>query len=68
VQRAGIYHVKVRWSPYWRASEGCVSRMPDGSLAVNASHRGFLTLAVSVGVRSALGTLTGLAPKSECTK
>jgi hypothetical protein len=68
VQRAGVYHVKVRWSPYWRASEGCVSRMPDGSLAVRAVHRGFVTLAVSVGVRSALGTLTGLAPSHECTR
>jgi hypothetical protein len=42
--------------------------MPDGSLAVRAVHRGFVTLAVSVGVRSALGTLTGLAPSHECTR
>jgi hypothetical protein len=67
VQRAGAYHVKVRWSPYWRASEGCVSRATDGSVILQTRHAGFVTLAVSVGVRSGLETLTGLAPKSDCT-
>lgn len=68
VQRAGDYHVKVRWSPYWNASEGCVSRAADGDVSLSTPHAGFVTLAVSVGVRTGLETLTGLSPKTDCTR
>ena len=30
VSQPGRYHVKVRWSPYWHTSQGCVWRGPTG--------------------------------------
>ncbi|HZT91707.1 MAG TPA: hypothetical protein VFA05_06700 [Gaiellaceae bacterium] len=67
VQRPGVYDVKVRWSPYWRASEGCVARASGGNVVMRTFHSGFVTLSFDVGVRSGLETLTGLAPTRACT-
>jgi hypothetical protein len=35
--RVGTYRVAVRWSPYWHASTGCLTRTPDGLLRVQTS-------------------------------
>ncbi len=32
VSRGGTYRIAVRWSPYWRASDGCLGRGADGML------------------------------------
>jgi hypothetical protein len=68
VDAPGRYRVKVRWSPYWRSSEGCVWRGPDGTLRLRAPHAGLVDLRVSVGVERGLETLTGLAPKRVCSR
>ena len=44
VDSPGRYEVRVRWSPYWRASTGCVWRGPDGMLRLLAPHAGLVDL------------------------
>jgi hypothetical protein len=64
----GRYRVKVRWSPYWHVSEGCLWRGPDGTLRLLVRHAGLVDLRVSVGVERGLETLTGLTPRRVCTR
>jgi len=68
VSKPGRYHVKVRWSPYWSASQGCASRAKDGTLAFEATHPGLVQLKVKVNVSRSLETLTGLGPGRVCAK
>jgi hypothetical protein len=67
VDAPGRYAVRVRWSPYWRSSSGCIWRGPDGTLRLRAPHAGLVSLSVSVGLVRGLETLTGLAPRRACT-
>ena len=66
VDEPGRYKVRVRWSPYWRASSGCVWRGSDGMLRLRAPRAGLVDLRVSVNVTRGLETLTGLAPRRVC--
>ena len=54
----GRYRVAVRYSPYWRASRGCVSRTRDGAIALSTSEAGRVKLTVDVGLHRMLETLT----------
>jgi hypothetical protein len=63
----GRYKVRVRWSPYWRASAGCVWRGPDGMLRLQAPRAGLVDLRIAVNVTRGLETLTGLTPKRVCS-
>ncbi|HEX4527258.1 MAG TPA: hypothetical protein VH108_11030 [Gaiellaceae bacterium] len=67
VDAKGRYKVRVRWSPYWRASSGCVWRGPDGMLRLLAARPGLVDLSVSVDVKRGLETLTGLTPRRVCS-
>jgi hypothetical protein len=53
----GRYRVAVRYSPYWRASRGCVSRATDGAIALSAYRAGRSTLTLDVGLHRMLATL-----------
>jgi hypothetical protein len=66
VDSPGRYKVRVRWSPYWRASSGCVWRGPDGMMRLLAPRAGLVDLRVSVNVTRGLETLTGLTPQRTC--
>jgi hypothetical protein len=68
VDGPGRYEVRVRWSPYWQASTGCVWRGPDGMLRLLAPRAGLVDLRVSVGVTRGLETLTGLVPRRVCAQ
>jgi hypothetical protein len=68
VSEQGRYRVKVRWSPYWHASQGCVWRGADGTLRLQAARPGLVELGVSVNVSRGLQTLTGLSPRRVCAK
>ncbi len=68
VDGPGRYEVRVRWSPYWRASTGCVWQGPDGMLRLLAPRAGLVDLRVSVNVTRGLETLTGLTPRRVCAK
>ena len=61
----GTYRIAVRWSPYWRASQGCLWRGRDGMLRLTTLHSELARLSFVVSADSALETLTG-APES-CT-
>ena len=68
VDAPGRYMVRVRWSPYWRASTGCVWRGPDGMMRLHAAHAGLVDLRISVNVKRGLETLAGQDPKRICSK
>jgi hypothetical protein len=65
VRRRGTYRVAVRWSPYWRASRGCLSQGKDGMLRLTALRPGIVRLSFVVSADSALDTLTGAAQGCE---
>jgi hypothetical protein len=58
VSAPGRYRVAVRYSPYWRASRGCVNRTSDGAIALYASGPGRVRLTLDVGLHKMLATLT----------
>ncbi|MBA3843214.1 MAG: hypothetical protein H0X39_11495 [Actinobacteria bacterium] len=66
VSKPGRYRVKVRWSPYWQTSQGCVWRGTDGGLRVQAYQPGLIDLHLSVSVSSGLQALAGRSPQRVC--
>ena len=68
VSQPGRYHVKVRWSPYWHTSQGCVSRGKDGTVMLDATQAGLIDLHVNVNVSRGLETLAGLGSQRVCAK
>ena len=67
VSQPGRYRVKVRWSPYWQTSQGCVWRGPDGTVrARGAAARACRPAASNVNVSRGLETLTGSLRGASC--
>ena len=62
----GTYQVKVRWSPYWRASSGCVSKTRDGLTRLTVRHAGLVELGFRLSVGRGLRTLAGLSTQQRC--
>jgi hypothetical protein len=67
VDAPGTYRVKVRWSPYWRASSGCVSKTRDGMTRLAVRHAGLVELRFRLSVGRSLQTLAGLSPHRRCS-
>jgi hypothetical protein len=65
VHRAGTYRIAVRYSPYWRASHGCLSKGTDGMLRLVTHRPQTVGLVFQVDAGRALGTLAGQTP--DCT-
>ena len=63
--RPGKYHIAVRWSPYWHASNGCLTRSSDGSIALLATRAGTEVLSFRVDLERSFDVLVGDAP-SHC--
>jgi len=63
----GQYRVRVRWSPYWRTSMGCVSKTKDGLTNVTTTRPGLVELSFGLNVRRGLQALTGFAPAKRCS-
>ena len=53
----GRYRIAVRYSPYWRASRGCVSDSADGAIALTVYAAGRSRLTLDVGLQKMLATL-----------
>ena len=68
VSKPGRYQVKLRWSPYWQTTQGCVWRGADGTVRLQATQAGLVQLGVDVNVSRGLETLTGLNPRRVCVK
>jgi hypothetical protein len=64
----GTYKVKVRWSPYWRASQGCVSRTQDGLVRLTVPNAGLTQLSFAVSVHRGLQALAGVTPQERCAR
>ncbi|MGH2934432.1 MAG: hypothetical protein ACRDL2_07960 [Gaiellaceae bacterium] len=62
VTRGGEYRIAVRWSPYWRASMGCLSKGKDGMLRLTTLHTRLVKLTFVVSADSAFDTLAGAKP------
>ncbi len=62
----GTYRLRIRWSPFWRTSSGCVSRRQDGMTQLTVSNPGFITLSFGVNVKRSLETLAGQSPTTQC--
>jgi hypothetical protein len=63
----GSYLVKVRWSPYWRASSGCVSKTKEGLTRLTVRHPGLVELGFRLSVGRGLQTLAGLSTEQRCS-
>lgn len=61
----GTYRLRVRWSPFWRTSSGCVSRRADGMTQLTVAQPGYVQLNFGVNVKRSIETLAG-APTSQC--
>src|SRR3954451_145126 len=62
VTRPGSYRVRIRWSPYWHSSSGCVSRTRDGLTKITMRESGLVELRFGVSVKRGLQTLAGTIP------
>jgi hypothetical protein len=62
VTRGGMYRVAVRWSPYWHASTGCLSRTPGGMIRLRTPVAATVRIAFDVDPSSLLDAFAGAAP------
>ena len=62
VPRGGRYRIAVRWSPYWRTSDGCLSRGSDGMLRLTTLRARVARIGFIVSADSALDQLAGDTP------
>lgn len=65
VREGGRYRIAVRYSPYWRASDGCLSQGKDGMLRLRTLAARDVTIVFSVSASRAFDQLAGDRPS--CT-
>ncbi|MDX6465512.1 MAG: hypothetical protein QOI27_552, partial [Gaiellaceae bacterium] len=63
VHRGGTYRIAVRYSPYWRASNGCLSQGKDGMLRLATRRAETVGLVFEIDASRALGQLAGESPQ-----
>jgi len=62
VSKGGTYRVAVRYSPYWRTSDGCLSNGKDGMLRLTTLHARVARIGFIVSADSAFDQLAGQRP------
>lgn len=62
VRGPGRIRIAVRYSPYWHASDGCLSSGKDGMLRLSNTHRRVVTIVFDVNASRAFGALEGEQP------
>jgi len=62
VSRGGSYRIAVHWSPYWRASSGCLARTPDGLLRLRTRDAATVRIVFDVDPLGLLRAFAGSAP------
>ena len=62
VSRGGRYRIAVRWSPYWRASAGCMTRTPDGMLRLYTHGAATVRIVFDVDGAALLDAFAGTIP------
>ena len=66
LDKPGNYRVALRWSPYWRTRQGCVSEEPDGMVRLTVARPGYVDLNMSPNLSRGLATLAGVDGKRRC--
>ncbi len=59
VDRAGRYRIATNWSPYWRATSGCLTRGRDETVRLTTTGPGWVRLDFTLNARGALAALEG---------
>ncbi len=59
---AGTYRVAVRWSPYWHASSGCLTRSPHGMVQLRTPAAATVRIAFDVDAGSLFHAFAGTRP------
>jgi hypothetical protein len=62
VTRDGTYRLAVRWSPYWRASTGCLVSTPGGMLQLHTRAAATVRIIFDVDASRLLDAFTGTPP------
>jgi hypothetical protein len=62
VARGGTYRVAVRWSPYWHASTGCLTRADGGMLQLQTGGPARVRIGFDVDATSLFNALDGTPP------
>jgi hypothetical protein len=62
VARGGTYRVAVRWSPYWHASAGCLTRADGGMLQLRTGGAATVRIGFDVDATSLFDAFDGTAP------
>jgi hypothetical protein len=62
VRHGGTYRLAVRWSPYWQASAGCLTRTNAGMLRLRMRRAAEVRIAFDVDARSLLDAFAGATP------
>jgi hypothetical protein len=62
VSRGGTYHVAVRWSPYWHASTGCLTRTPAGLLSLRTGAAATVRIAFDIDASSLFDAFADTTP------
>jgi hypothetical protein len=63
VHGGGMYRIAVRWSPYWHASLGCLSKGRDGMIRLATRRARAVRLTFQVSAARALEELAGQQPR-----
>lgn len=63
VSQPGTYHVAVRWSPYWRASTGCLDRWGRGMLQLKTRTAGTVRIGFDVDAQSLFHAIADATPR-----
>ena len=66
VAKPGAYRVALRWSPYWRTSQGCVAKGDDGMVRVRVPQAGMVDLRFALTVHRGLDAIAGLKQDGAC--
>jgi hypothetical protein len=62
VSQGGAYGVAVRWSPYWHASTGCLTRADGGMLRLRIAGAATVQIGFDVNASSLLDAFAGTTP------
>jgi hypothetical protein len=62
LSHAGVYRIAVRYSPYWHATSGCVTKRKDGMTSLRVTRRGWVRFSFDVTPRRAVDAGIGAAP------
>jgi hypothetical protein len=63
VRTGATYRIAVRWSPYWHASLGCLSKGKDGMIRLTTRRARFVRLTFQVSAARALEEFAGQQPR-----